>query len=87
MIALMGAIRRAIRPRYVILPRLSDAELAALTMKMLVVIGGRDVLIDSDGTRARLAAHAPHADVRYLPEGYHYLPGLAGTVQEFLLSR
>ena len=66
------------------LPRVSDAALARLSMPVLAILGGCDVFIDSAGTRARLAAHVPHADVRYLPEAGHFLMGHAGEIDGFL---
>jgi pimeloyl-ACP methyl ester carboxylesterase len=81
---LMGLIGRTIRQRIVNIPRLSDAELARLTMPMLVIVGGKDVLIDSEDTRCRLAKSAPHAEVVFLPEGRHAIFGQSARVAEFL---
>jgi pimeloyl-ACP methyl ester carboxylesterase len=83
-IALMRAIGRNIRPRIVRIPRLSDAGLAALKAPMLVIVGGRDVLIDSEDTRRRLAKWAPHAEVVFLPEARHLMPGQTSRILEFL---
>ena len=84
LIELLRLIGRNIRPRIVRIPRLSDAELARLKAPMLVVVGGCDVLIDSKGTRRRLAKWAPHAEVVYLPEARHLIPGQTGRILEFL---
>jgi pimeloyl-ACP methyl ester carboxylesterase len=81
---LMRQIGRNIRPRIVRIPRLSDAELARLKAPMLVIVGGRDVLIDSEDTRRRLAKWAPHAEVVFVPEARHVVPGQTGRVLEFL---
>ena len=48
------------------------------------MVGGRDVLIDSAGTRDRLERHVPGAEVHYLPDAYHLLPSQAATVLDFL---
>jgi pimeloyl-ACP methyl ester carboxylesterase len=82
-VALMGLIGRHIKARVVRIPRLSDAALAALP-PTLVVIGGKDVLIDSVDTRTRLEAHAPRATIHFHPEGRHFLPGQTDVVLEFL---
>ena len=84
LIALMGLIGREVRPRVVKIPVISDAGLVSLTMPVLAIVGGRDVLIDSVETRDRLAHHAPHADVVFLPEGRHFLPGQTARVGAFL---
>lgn len=66
------------------LPRFSDAALRRLAMPVLAILGGRDVFIDSAGTRSRLAANLPHADLRYLPEEGHFLMGHSGEIAAFL---
>ena len=72
--------------RVVKIPVLSDADLARLTMPVMAVVGGKDVLIDSDQTRRRLERAVPHADVRYLPDAYHLLPSKTAEVLTFLLA-
>jgi pimeloyl-ACP methyl ester carboxylesterase len=81
--ALMELIGRHIRIRNVKIPRLTDAQLAALP-PAIVIIGGKDALIDSFDTKARLEACCPQAKIVFLPEGYHYMPGQAETVLRFL---
>ena len=81
---LMGLIGREFRPRVVKIPVISDAGLAALTIPILAIVGGRDVLIDSGETRDRLERHAPHAEVVFLPQGRHFLPGQTARVTAFL---
>jgi hypothetical protein len=82
---LMEIISNAVKPRIVSIPRLSDEQLRQIEAPMLVAMGGRDVLIDSFDTRQRLAHLAPHADVRFYENGYHYLPAQAPIIFEFLL--
>jgi pimeloyl-ACP methyl ester carboxylesterase len=81
---LMGAIGRAIRPRIVRIPRLTDAELAGLKAPMLVILAGRDVLLDSEEARRRLAQCAPDAEVVFLPEARHNIQGQAARILAFL---
>lgn len=81
---LMGLIGRNIRPRVVKIPRLSDAELGALRMPLLAIVGGRDVLFDSDDTRRRLEASAPHAEVVFLPEAPHAILSESERIFQFL---
>ncbi len=81
---LMGLIGRTIRPRIIRIPRLSDAELSRLTTPMLVIVGGKDVIIDSHDTRQRLAKATPNAEVVFLPEARHAIFGQSQTVAEFL---
>ena len=82
-VALMGAINRAIKPRVVKIPTLSDAALATLP-PTLVVVGGRDVMIDSVQTRERLTRARPDVEVVFLPEGRHFISGQAPRILDFL---
>ncbi len=85
-IDMLRLIGRSIRPRIVRIPRLTDAELERLKAPMLVIVGGRDVLIDSEDTRRRLSKWAPHAEVVFLPEAGHVIPGQAARILAFLKS-
>ena len=83
-IELMRQIGRNIRPRIVKIPRLSDAELSRLKAPMLVFLGGRDVLLDSEDSRRRLAKWTPQAEVVFLPEARHNIQGQTPRILEFL---
>lgn len=80
-------IGKAIKPRVVRIPMLSDEELKGLTMPILAIMGGKDVLLDTRHARERLERSAPHAEICFLDEGYHFLPGQAPRVTEFLERR
>lgn len=81
---LMDGIGRAIRPRVVKIPQLSDAALENLAMPILAIAGGRDALLDSYETRSRLEQHVPHAEICFIEDGYHFLPGQSQRVFDFL---
>jgi pimeloyl-ACP methyl ester carboxylesterase len=68
------------------LPVFSDRQLRTLRMPMLAITGGRDAIIDSAGTRRRLAASVPSARRHDLPHAGHALTDQTGTVLEFLMS-
>ncbi len=84
LMALMTLIGREFRPRVVKNPRLSDADLRALTVPVLAIVGGRDVMIDSRDTRDRLTRLTPDAEVVFIPDGRHFLPGQTARVMQFL---
>lgn len=65
-------------------PILSDAALGRLTMPVLAIVGGCDALFDSAQTKRRLESHAPKAEVVYLPDAGHYIPGQTEKILEFL---
>lgn len=85
--ALMKLIGDSFRPRTQRIPRLDDAALAALAMPMLVMVGGRDLTIDSADTRRRIADHAPGAVVRFLPEAGHTILGQTEVILDFLRNK
>lgn len=75
------------RPRRERLPTFGDEALAGLHIPILVIVGGRDRMLDSAGTQRRLATAVPHADVRFLPDAGHVLVGQANVVLDFLRNR
>jgi pimeloyl-ACP methyl ester carboxylesterase len=77
-------IHKNFRPRMVKLPIFSDAALRRLTMPVLAIVGGQDVLIDSDETKRRLERNVPHAEIRYLPEAGHFIPSQTAPILDFL---
>jgi pimeloyl-ACP methyl ester carboxylesterase len=84
---LMGLIGRTIRPRIVRIPRFANAKLRRLTMPVLAIVGGRDVLLDSDDTRRRLEHLTPQARVVFLPDARHFIPGQGAAILEFLVGK
>ncbi|WP_129792151.1 alpha/beta fold hydrolase [Sphingosinicella sp. CPCC 101087] len=81
---LMDAVGQAIQPRVVKIPQLTDEQLRQIDVPILAIVGGRDVLLDSRDTQARLKQGAPHAEICFIEEGYHFLPNQAARVMEFL---
>lgn len=71
-------------PRRDRLPVFSDEELGRLTMPVLVIVGGRDVMLDSRHTVARVEQAIPHAEVHLLPEVAHSIVGQTEVVLAFL---
>lgn len=79
----LGLAMRHVRPRIVKIPIASDAALAALSMPILAVLGGRDVLIDTASIRRRLA-DLPTAQVLWLEDAGHFITGQAEAIHRFL---
>jgi pimeloyl-ACP methyl ester carboxylesterase len=82
----MGQIQAGFRPRTERLPRFDDAALGRLSMPVLAILGGRDVMIDSAGTRERLEALVPRSEIVWLPQAGHILIGHAETIERFLVA-
>jgi pimeloyl-ACP methyl ester carboxylesterase len=80
----VSLIHEHFRQRRVKLPVFSDDALRRLDMPLLAIVGARDVLLDSAGTKSRLERHAPKAEVVFLPEAGHFVPGQTGRVLAFL---
>ena len=71
-------------PRRDALPRFSDDALAGLGLPILMFLGARDALLDSEGSRKRLARAAPQARIVWLPEAGHFLGGFTDEILGFL---
>jgi pimeloyl-ACP methyl ester carboxylesterase len=80
----VSLIHEHFRPRLAKLPVFSDDALKGLTMPVMAIVGGKDALLDSAATKRRLKRHVAHAEVRYLPEAGHVIPGQTATILEFL---
>jgi pimeloyl-ACP methyl ester carboxylesterase len=80
----LSLIHENFRPRIVELPIFSDEALHRLTMPVMAVLGGKDVLLDSAGTKRRLEHNMPQADIRYLPEAGHFISGQTAPILDFL---
>jgi len=72
------------RPRREKLPVFDDSSLRRLTMPVLAIVGGKDALLDSSDTRRRIDGLLENAEVRYLDEAGHFIPGQGGVIAEFL---
>jgi pimeloyl-ACP methyl ester carboxylesterase len=83
----MSLIQENFRIRMLKLPIFSDEALRRLTMPVLAIVGGKDVLFDSAETKRRLERNVPQAEIRYLPEAGHLIPSQTGTILEFLLKK
>jgi pimeloyl-ACP methyl ester carboxylesterase len=77
-------LNRQSKPRREKLPIFTDAQLARLTMPLYVAVGGRDAMLDSRETKARLEQNVPHVTVDLRPEAGHFVPGVSETVLDFL---
>jgi pimeloyl-ACP methyl ester carboxylesterase len=82
----VSLIHKNFRTRLVKLPIFTDHALQRLTMPVMAILGGKDVLLDSAQTKERLERNVPHAKIRYYPEDGHFIRGQTGTILEFLLT-
>lgn len=62
----------------------SDQALKRLSTPVMLIVGGRDPLLDSDESKGRLERLAPHLTVRFLPQAGHLLPRQTIPVLDFL---
>lgn len=83
-IGFVSLIHQNFRQRMVKLPIFSDDALQQLTMPVMAIAGGKDVLMDSAATKRRLERNVPQAEIRYLPEAGHFIPGQTAPILEFL---
>ena len=80
----VSLIHEHFRPRTATIPVFSDGALNRLTMPVMAILGGKDVLLDSVGTKRRLERNVPHAEIRYVPEAGHSIPKQTTAVRDFL---
>ena len=80
----LALIFKHFRVRRERLPVITDAALKRLTMPVLAILGARDVMIDSLGTRRRLEANCRRAEIRWLDDEGHFLIGQAQPIDDFL---
>jgi pimeloyl-ACP methyl ester carboxylesterase len=80
----IALIHKSTRPRRDKLPVFNDAALKRLTMPVLAILGGKDVFLDSVQTRRRIEALLEKAEVRYIADAGHFIPGQGPVIEEFL---
>jgi hypothetical protein len=66
------------------IPRCTDADLAALSMPVQVIVGSNDALLDSTETCERVKRCVRKASVTCVKNAGHILPPQTATVIEFL---
>ncbi|HET7838688.1 MAG TPA: hypothetical protein VFL04_02925, partial [Rectinemataceae bacterium] len=65
-------------------PLFTDAELAGILSPLLLIVGGRDIMLDSRRGAARLSRLLPTARVELVPEAGHALIGYGAEIAAFL---
>ncbi len=80
----MSLIQANFRVRRQALPRFSDASLRSLGMPVLAILGAKDAMLDSFGTRDRLKAKVADLDLQWLPDAGHFLVGQGAQIDGFL---
>ena len=74
------------RPRMGWLPIFSDSALKRLTMPVMVIVGGRDAILDSAQTRRRMEFNVAHSEVCYLPKAGHVIVDQSASILEFCVG-
>lgn len=81
---LFALMSKVFKPRYDHLPIFPDAALASLTMPVLAVVAGRDVMLAAGPMKARLEAWVPDLEMHYLPDAPHNPGPQTHRVLDFL---
>jgi pimeloyl-ACP methyl ester carboxylesterase len=74
-------------PRRDRLPVFPDDVLRRLTMPVLVIVGGRDAMLDSHDTAKRMNHAVPNANVTMLPDVAHAIIGQTQPILDFLRAK
>jgi pimeloyl-ACP methyl ester carboxylesterase len=77
-------VARHFRYRREPVPVVDDDALRRATMPLLVVLGARDMIINSRGSAERLSRLVPSATVRVLPDAGHLVPSQTEPIVDFL---
>lgn len=83
----IALIFQHMRPRTKRHPIFTDDELRSLKMPVLAILGGKDVVLDSEAIKERLQRTLPDAEVRLIPEAGHFIPGQTQAIRDFLLTK
>jgi pimeloyl-ACP methyl ester carboxylesterase len=78
------SIFKGMKPRTESAPSVTDEQLAQLSVPALVLVGAKDVTMDSVLIKRRFEQHAQDAEVLLFPNARHYLGDQSHTISEFL---
>jgi pimeloyl-ACP methyl ester carboxylesterase len=84
--AFISLIHENFRPRMGKIPVFTDEALHRLSMPVMAIVGAKDVLLDSAETKLRLERNVRDAEIRYLTETGHFIPGQTTAILDFLLQ-
>jgi hypothetical protein len=84
MVDALLVVFRNFKPRMERIPRFSDADLAALSMPVQLIVGSDDALLNSQETRDRVERYVRHASITCVENAGHILPPQTAAVAEFL---
>jgi pimeloyl-ACP methyl ester carboxylesterase len=82
----IALIHEHFRPRMAKLPVFRDESLGRATMPVLAIVGARDVMVDSAGTKRRLERTVPNVEIAMLPDAGHVITGQADRLVKFLVG-
>jgi pimeloyl-ACP methyl ester carboxylesterase len=80
----VSLIFKHFRPRLEKKPIFGDDVLRRLAMPLLLIVGGKDVMLDSADTRRRVEELLPRASVHFLPDSGHVIRDQGERILEFL---
>jgi pimeloyl-ACP methyl ester carboxylesterase len=81
---LTDLIFKSMAPRTENLPSFTDEQLKGLVMPVFVLLGGRDVTMNSSLIKQRFAQHVPDAEILLYPDARHYLGDQSMAIAQFL---
>ena len=77
-------VAKGFRPRVGSPPLFTDEQIRKLTMPLLFIGGGKDILINIPESEERIRQLLPHARIEILPEAGHAITGTVDIVERFL---
>ncbi|MCB1646901.1 MAG: alpha/beta hydrolase [Pseudomonadales bacterium] len=72
------------RPRLEKLPIFTDEQLAGIDVPVMAVVGGKDMMLDAETIRDRLASNIAKLKLDYLPDARHFPGDRSEQIRAFL---
>lgn len=82
----LQAISTHVKPRTEALPIVSDQHLTAIRCPLLLLIGGKDVMLYPEEIRTRLKRYVRQYEEVYVAEAGHYLGDQSVAIDQFLAN-
>lgn len=82
----LAVIPQHFNPRLEKLPIFSDQQLADISVPVMAVVGGKDMMLDSSVMGARLETNIQNLTLDFLPEARHFPGDRSDQIRDFLLE-
>ena len=82
----LAEIPQHFNPRLEKLPIFSDEQLAGIGAPVMAVVGGKDMMLDAETMRDRLASNIANLNLDFLPDARHFPGDRSEQIRAFLIE-